>query len=376
MKIKANSNHVKVAVFFLFLLVASIGGFSQENINVGLLPQREFETTITLTPVFGMGKELTLPAVVVWDKDNKQIKVEIKSNRSNEERFVYSFPEKMFNKKVMKLKKTTWFDKGVESKDKAVERCVDIPALSNVAYENKKDVIRTLELKDAESKLTYSFKVTALKNGDTCRIPMRLYVASKQNLKAKSDKTRKIEYMAKFTLYIALWEACTNPEIEKQISLIKAEAITMSEQKIATLAELSQLTCATIRGKEAKIILSEKEKKLSEQFATCEALKEATENYNAILVELNSASLSYNAKLEEVKRRCSGGSQTQCSVVGQANEKLTELLLDIKNSKKSKASLQQEFERIKKTVDEPAFQKCKEYKVFNDLCNRIEARLK
>jgi len=371
---KVNSNHVRVSVFFLILLVAGIRGFSQENINVGVLPLTEFETSVTLTPVFGSGGKMSLPVVIVWDKDKKEIKVEIKSNKSGEERFVYSFPEKTFYKKVMKSKKDVWFDKSMESGDKAVERCIDMPALSKVSYDIKKDVIRTLELKDAESKITYSFKVTASDNGDTCKIPMRLYVASSQ--KQKAGKTRKIEYLAKITIYIALWETCTNPEIERQISIINADAATMSEQKNSIFTELPQLTSATIKTKEAKSVPTEKEKKLSEQFAACDLLKAAIDNYNIALAELNSAIASYNTKFEEIKRRGQGGSQTQCSVVGQANEKLTELLLDAKNSKKSKASLQQEFERIKKTVEEPAFQKCKEYKVFNDLCKRIEARLK
>jgi len=375
MKLKVKSNQVRTTVFFLVVLAASVRGFSQENINIGLVPQKEFETVISLQPVFGAGKEVSLPAIIVWDSENKRINVEIRSNRSNEERFVYAFPEKMFYKKVMKSKKDTWFDKSMDSKDKAVERSIDIPALKNVAYENKKDGIRTLELKDAEAKIMFSLRVTSSKNGDTCKIPMKLYVASKQKQKAKSERVRKIEYLAKFTLYIALWDVCENPEVEKQMSTLNADISTMSEQKTSILSEMQNLSCNGIRTKEPKATSAEKEKKLAEQFMVCEQLSEAINKYNEVLNELNDAITAYNSKLEEVKRRCSAP-VSPCPAVNQANEKLTELLLDIKNSKKSKASLQQEFEKIKKMVEDPAAQKCKEYKVFKDLCSRIDTRLK
>jgi len=378
MKKRANSSHVKITVFFLLMLVAGVRGFSQENITIGLLPENEFETSVTLRPAFGAGKEVILPVTLIWEKENKLIKMEVRSDKGNEERFVYAFPEKMFYKKIMKSRKDTWFDKSMKNKDKAVERCIDIAALSNVAYEGKKESIKMLELKDAESKLTFLLKVTSSNIGDTCRIPMKLYVASKQSQKAKSERVRKIEYLAKFTLNVSLWDVCNNPEIERQISTANLEIELMGEQKSLISAELSQLaseSCNAIKAKELKSVLPEKEKKLAEQFLECELLKETIGKYNESLAELNSSIMAYNSKLTSMKRACAAP-PSLCPLVTQANEKLTELLLDIKNSQKSKASLLQEFEKIKKTVEDPAAQKCKEYKVFKTLCSRIEIRLK
>ena len=67
-----------------------------------------------------------------------------------------------------------------------------------------------------------------------------------------------------------------------------------------------------------------------------------------------------------------------CKALYKANEQLTELLLDIKNSTSSNLTpFKQKYETIKKSVANPEYKKCKEeYKTFESLCVKIENRLK
>ena len=66
-----------------------------------------------------------------------------------------------------------------------------------------------------------------------------------------------------------------------------------------------------------------------------------------------------------------------CKTLHKANEQLTELLLDIKNSNSNLTPLKQKYETIKKSVANPEYKKCKEeYKVYESLCGKIDNRLK
>ena len=67
-----------------------------------------------------------------------------------------------------------------------------------------------------------------------------------------------------------------------------------------------------------------------------------------------------------------------CKTLYKANEQLAELLLDIKNSNPSNlTSLKQKYEKIKKSVANPEYKKCKEeHRAFESLCSKIDNRLK
>jgi RNA recognition motif-containing protein len=147
------------------------------------------------------------------------------------------------------------------------------------------------------------------------------------------------------------------------------------------------LSCERIKELSEKPLGNEKEltgnfkEKQYVQYTDCESLKGAIQTYNNLLEARNNAIRSYNTKLDERKRKCPttplSPSSVVCNNVYQANEKLTELLLDIRNNKQgSTAAFRREFEKIKNNVEDHAYKKCKEYKVFEDLCRRIETRLK
>jgi len=373
--------NIKMFLFFLFVVNISVRGFSQEDITIQLVPKKEYEKLLTFRPSPGEGKEVRLPLAVSWDFDTKLIKVEFRSNRNNPEIFIYSFPKLMFHKNVMKIKKDVWFDKGMKkySKDKTVEKSIDNETLVNVKLEEENNTIKTLEFRDPESKMTFYFREIASKKGSICKIPIKLYVASKET---KSKRDKKIEYPIKFTLCITLQDFCDNPDFNSIVESLLSEIENMRTQQETITSELGllpNLSCAKI--KELKDMPSGKEKEFNPnknpQYNNCEYLKTVIKIYNETLGNRNNAIRNYNNKLSEIKRKCSGAENINCKILYQTNEKLAELLLDIKNSNQTNlSSFKQEYEKIKKNVADPDYKKCKEYKAFEDLCNRIDARLK
>jgi len=373
---------MKIKLLLFFLIAITIKGFSQLNIDIyiSLVPMKESQTTIPLRPISGTGKEINIPATLQWYNKDGILKLELKGG-SAEEMFIYSFPNNQNYKKLMKERKEIWFDKKMIKKfmkTKMVEGCVNNNTLENVILDENDNILKALEFSDPQSKLTYFFR----KNEDNCKIPMTLYVASRENIKPKSLRDRKIEYPAKFTLNIIFKEICENPDLNKVINYLDVEMLKLLKQKNEVLAALDSvydLPCSKIKELKPKTI--GKEEKFTgtkdQQYNECENLKESINDYNETLEARNNAINFYNSKLDERKQKCSGtsGATENCRTLYQINEKLTELLLDIKNSKQNSASLLQKYERIKNAVG-TEYKSCKkEYSTFLDLCSRIEKRL-
>jgi hypothetical protein len=371
----------KIKLFICILLVASLKVFSQgsTDVYVNVVPQRDCKTTIPLQPAFGIGKEAALPVTLNWDNNIGQIKIAFTGDDSDE-LFIYAFPKKLPYSKVMKEKNDLWFDMKIikkYAKDKKVIPCINESALVSVQSDGANDVIKALEFRDPESRLTFYFKM----KGDNCKIPMTLYVASRETVKANSPRYKKIEYPVKFTLNILLLEICEGPELKKVIDYLNAERENLLSQKNevdAALDLLYELPAAKLKelptktmGKEERFIGTK-----DQQYNECDNLKESINKYNEALEDRNNTIIVYNTILSEKKQKSSGGHAIDCRVLYQVNEKLTELLLDIKNGKQSTSSLKQKYDRIKSVVTAD-YKTCKkEYGAFVDLCDRIEKRLK
>jgi len=287
----------------------------------------------------------------------------------------------------MKNTKEIWFDAKMIKKfmkKKMVEGCVDHNILVDAVVDENDNQTKALELRDPEARMTWFFN----KKGDNCKIPMTLYVASRESQKPKSTRTRKIEYPSKFTLNIFFKEVCDAPELNKVVDYLDAEMLKLLHQKNEVLAALDSvydLPCGKIRELKHKTV--GKEERFTgtkdQQYNECENLKQSISDYNETLEARNNAISFYNSKLDERKQKCSssggggGGGTENCRTLYQINEKLTELLLDVKNVNQSNiASYRQKYENIKGAVGSE-YKSCKkEYNTFLDLCSRIEKRLK
>jgi len=371
----------KIKLCTFILILASIKVFSQGNMDlyVNLVPYKEYTTTIPL-------KEAILPATLFWDSNIGQIRVTFMGDGSDE-LFIYAFPKKQSFSKLMKEKKDLWFDKGIKKymKGKNVEKSIDDLVLENIISDAGNNVVKTLEFRDPESQLNFSFMIER----DNCKIPFTLYVASREFLNAKSPRNKKIEYPTKFTFNILLQEICDGAELLRVIEYLDNETEKLLAQKdvvAAGLDSLYNLSCAKI--KELKSKNPGKEEKFTgtkdQTYNECPNLKESIKTYNDALDERNNAILVYNSVLVEKKQKCPGSesvtrtsSSDNCKGLYQINEKLTELLLDSKNCKQSDIPiLKQKYDKIKNGVTSDHKNCSKEYNTFLDLCNRINKRLK
>ncbi|MCL1851365.1 MAG: hypothetical protein FWF70_08210 [Bacteroidetes bacterium] len=373
----------KKRLFIFIFFIASLKCFSQgsTDIYVNVVPMRDCKTTIPLQPAFGMGPEANLLVTFNWDNNIGQLKM-IFYGDSDDGLFVYAFPKKQPYSKAMKEKDDVWFDKDMVKKymkDKKVVPCINESGLVNVILDGTPDVTRTLELRDPESRLIYYFKM----NAEDCKIPVTLYVASKNAKTAKSPRDKKVEYLVKFTLNILTLEVCESPELKMVISYLDKETEKLLSQKDAAAAALDQLydlPSAKIKELQSKTVGTEEKftGTKDQQYNECDNLKASIARYNGALEDRNNTILIYNTILSDKKQKGGGGhaAAVDCRVLYQINEKLTELLLDIKNSKQSTASLKQKYDRIKSTINAD-YKTCKkEYGTFTDLCTRIENRLK
>jgi len=371
----------KIKLLAFILITVCIKGFSQSStdIYVNVVPQRDCKTTIPLQPAFGVGKESILPVTLNWDNSIGQLKLTFTGD-DEDELFIYAFPAKLPFSKAMKEKKDLWFDMGIMkkyAKDKKALPCINETGLMNVVLDGGPDVIKSIEFRDPEARLVYYFKM----NEDNCKIPITLYVATRETEKAKSLRDKKVEYPVKFTLNILTLEICEGPELRKVIEYLDAETETLLSQKdeaATTLDALYDLPAAKIR--ELQPLTIGKEEKFTgtkdQQYNECENLKDAIRKYNDALDDRNNTIIIYNTILNDKKPKGAAQPSVDCRVLYQVNEKLTELLLDIKNSKQSTSSLKQKFDRIKSVVT-AEYKSCKkEYNTYLDLCSRIENRLK
>jgi hypothetical protein len=281
----------------------------------------------------------------------------------------------------MKEKQDVWFDKDMVKKymkDKKVAPCINESGCVNVTLDGTLEATKTLEIRDPESRIIYYFKLTE----NSCNIPVTFYVASRNAKSAKSPKDKKVEYLVKFTLNILTLEVCESPELKLVIDYLDKETDKLLIQKDAAAAALDSvydLPAAKLREMQSKTV--GKEEKFTgtkdQQYNDCNNLKESILRYNQALEDRNNTIIVYNTILSEKKPKGSGQASTvDCRVLYQINEKLTELLLDIKNSKLSPAALKQKYDRLKSAVTAD-YKNCKkEYPAFTDLCKRIENRLK
>ena len=380
---------MKIRLFIFLLLALCLKGFPQLNMDIyiSLTPQKEFTTTIPLRPASGAGKEVNLPVYLTWYGNDGTVKIEFRGE-SSEELFIYSFPKKVSYKKIEKERKDVWFDKKMVKKymkDKTVEKGINENNLSGIRFDEPNDMIKTLEFRDPESKITCFFR----KEEESCRLPMTFYVASRENMSAKSPRNKKVEYPAKFTMNIMFKEVCESPDLNRIIEYLDGEMLKMLNQKNAVIAALDSvydLPCSKVKDLKPKIV--GKEEKFTgskdQQYNECVNLRESINDYNETLEARNDAINFYNTKLEERRQKCGGTGGTvssapseDCRALYQINEKLTELLLDIKNCKQSDlAAYKQKYEKMKSGIG-AGYKSCKkEYNTFIDLCSRIDKRLK
>ena len=202
---------MKQKLFFLFLLAITMKGFSQEKI-IEIQPQREFSSSVTITPACGTGNETELPFTVFWDKKMETLKVEFKSNKEAG-KMLLVFPKKMkMKKEVMKLKKEVWFAKEMKKcpPKKAVNASVDIKELVNIDAPVPDSII-TLDLAERNATMKFIFK-KPFQDEAPIVIPFHLYIGSKETF--KKDRSLKIEYEASFTLLIKKRETVAAPPKE------------------------------------------------------------------------------------------------------------------------------------------------------------------
>jgi len=368
---------------FILCIIASLQCFSQgsTDVYVNVVPMRDCKTTIPLQPAFGVGPEADLLVTLNWNNTIGQLKL-IFHGDSDDGVFIYAFPKKQPYSKAMKEKEDVWFDKTMIKKymkDKKVAPSINESGLSNVTLDGVLDVTKTLELRDPESRIIYYFKM----NAEDCKIPVTLYVASRNPKAAKSPRDKKVDYLVKFTLNILTLEVCESPELRMVINYLDKETEKLLSQKDAAAAALDMLydlPTAKIKELQSKTVGTEEKftGTKDQQYNECDNLKESIAKYNEALEDRNNTILIYNTILNDKKQKGGGGGHAavDCRVLYQINEKLTELLLDIKNSKQSTASLKQKYDRIKNVVTAD-YKTCKkEYGTFTDLCSRIENRLK
>ena len=397
MKVKT-INYAKIAITLFILLTTTISGFSQSvTINV-LEAQKEHEKTITLTPYSGTGDDVTFLISVKWNNEDRSIKVDFKSKDATR-RYIYSFPVLMFYKNVMKSEKETWFDKKLikTMKDKTVLKSIDENTLENVRLINVESSIKVLDVA-TEDQITFHF-IEQTSNGDACKIPMTLYVATRD---FKGKKFKKVEYQAKLTLNITLNDICENPDIKNVVTSLDTEIGRMETQKKTITTELENLpkqNCSKIKSTSEKKTIKEEEKFSgikNQQYSDCENLKTALGKHNETIDEINSLIRSYNAKLNEMKKECPGGgggsggetpvitetsvqtSITSCDQLEQVTKKLLgEIYFPLSNKTRTDINAaKQEYEEIKRSANNATAKKCKEYKEFEKACNMTEKLLK
>lgn len=389
MKRKENDNLVRRIIFLFILLTANIYGFSQGDIPIGLDPQKEVEKTITLSPLVGTGKPVNLLVSLNWDKEKKLIKVDFKGDNT-QEKFIYSFPTLMFYKNVMKTKTNTWFDKGMKNKymtERLVVRSIDVDALVNVKLESANNEIKVLEFKDSQSKLTFNFREQIAKKEDICKIPVTLYVASRENKKCSPQRNRKIEYQAKFTLIISLQDICDDPKLKELVGWLNRKTedmYTRNEEIKEDLNLLYNLSCTQIklkeREKEEEEITDIKDQQY-QQYVACENLIAAKKTHNEILKDLNKTIRRYNSSLSDRKQACSSRpvevEPVKCEQLNKINGKLYDLCLDIRYKRINKGDGNRKYEEITESIDISDYKKCKEdLNAFNMYCNEIKKLLK
>lgn len=393
---------MKLKLLLFLLFIANLNGFSQEIIK--LLPNKDVETVITLRPVLntGVGEALNVPVLLNWDKESKIIKVQFRGDRIVSGKFIYAFPRLMFYKDVAKEKRDVWFDKGMKNKymtDRTVAKSINLESFAYVRLEGTNDKIMTLVSGDADSKWIFNFRESVLKENDICKIPMTLYVASRQPKKAKSEKIRKMEYQAKFTLNISLIDICYASVVANIITQLNTEIEKFQkQQENATnyIEKVTNLPCNRIielnnlpRGEER-----EYENIKDKQYADCDNLKEAILIYNEALAARNNAINNYNTKLDKRKQECREEAirlaaeeeegrrkkeqvEITCSVLDRANKTLMSLGYRIKSSKqKDLPAFRQEFERIKGQIDDTKLNTCNAYEAYRTHCAEIEKLLK
>ena len=372
-------------VLFPFLLLAvSFRGFSQES-KIILTPDKEISATITLNPIQGNGDAINLPVVLTWNKKENSIDFQFKGiNAPN--RFIYFFTNKNYSfEEIKKLDKQIWFSRDIK-KHTNVEKCLDHP--DNIRWKNDFSNIKESSLGGQAPLIKCEFRL-ALQNLDATNfsIPMRIYVASKENyitrflfFQSTSKRDRKIEYMAKVSPEITLLDVCESPGLKSIIEELTKE---MEDIRVITTLttseteELSSLSCEKIKKLNNKETFGE-DKKYSikdEQYIECKNLEQMVEEYNAAIDTCDNAVSIYNEKLEKRKKACRI-IPPGCELVKAANKQLMDLYYRIEQSEKNDLpSFEPEYREIRKKINDQ-HKICVEYPAYKEWCNAIDKLLK
>jgi hypothetical protein len=373
---------------------------------------RDFSTTIALITKEGNAAGINLPIVLNWDKNKEVIQLEFKPIQS--EKTVYFFTGMMFFNDVSKIKKEIWFSKEMEKKvlPKNTVRSISNNWLSNLILDDS-DVARSKisNLQNPGTILKFKIRDT----DEPCAIVMNLYIATDEK---KSGADKKIETISEVRLNISLLDLCLTLELTNAIDAYQVKIDNMGTQIKMLKAEMDNLekfSCPTIKEYYGKPAIKEEKihalKAQYQHYNDCENLKATISDYNATIDAWDLATRNFNSKLYELQAQCPDPEEEEdededepepepvvvlppvvsqpvytppvhvqpvnCQTMRQANERLAELLLDIKNSKSNElTTFKQVFEKVKHNVSEPGFKSCKEYKAYEDLCKRIETRLK
>jgi hypothetical protein len=266
---------MKIKLLFYFILVLPLVGFSQEKL-IEIQAQKEFLSSVTLTPACGKGTETELPFTVFWDKKTETLKIDFKGNKDAAQMLLF-FPKRMFIKEIMKLSKEVWFSKEVKKCQikKTVSAGVDIKQLVNVE-EPSLDAIQILDFADKNATINLLFKKPFQNTGDII-IPFHLYMASKEI--SKKERNRKIGYEAIFTLIIKKCAETTTPSQNTTTENVNCKTLYKANEQLAELLldikNSNPANLATLKQKYATIkksVANSEYKKCKEEYKAFESL--------------------------------------------------------------------------------------------------------
>ncbi len=364
-------------IFILFFL--SIKGFAQE-LNVTLYPDNKDVVT----------KIGEFPVVLNWDNKANLIKIQLKGN-GRKDKFIYFFREIRLFKEIQEQDDEIWFSKKIqkEADRNLVKKFLDNKLQVNSVYKKGPEVMkRGAEIEYASlGANTIGEFLFAVKNPekDFSKITITAYIASeKENPKLFSSRERVMEYIENFTFNVTLVSSfCGMPEMKAAVDSIREKTKELDNIEIEIVKFLTNCNRVSRLKDEAKQY--KVELPVSSKYAGCEeweqAIKKNNKIYEAIQLEQCKEEVVVAVKKPEPPVPCDLISKK----LDAANNQLRLLLLQIRTKKGDTATILEEYESIKASVNSvyvPAFNtKCATkkdkdvYKAYKGWCANIDEEL-
>ena len=369
-------------LFILMLLAVSFEGFS-----ITLEPdETKSIDNFELNPVRGAGNKTSLSVRLNWDKKNNLITVTFKNNSGG---YFYFFDIGATFSKIKELQKNVWFGKEIGKEVSRVEKYLNDDDLINVT---PTETLNSIECLDYNSSQTFQFRLKSPEK-NSCKIAMKVYVASNKKKFFLFKRNEKIEYMSNITLDITL---STPPP---QVDCLKLEnGLVLSTDKVkkSTIEvekDYQKLINSPCESKKKKFKEKKNEQyniyivKDNNEYSICKNAKSIIDSYNAEVNSYNNTILKYNTYLDkpcppsplvDPPRRSVVVEPTEppcdCNSLKSAQDSLGSFFRKFSIEKIGKSQLRDKFNEVKKDFPE---KKCKEdcedtYKGYIRVHNEIK----